>query len=299
MDDQVCPKCKTTRYRNPSMKLMVNDCGHNLCDSCVELLFVKGSGSCPECQIPLRKVNFRVQLFDDALVDREVDIRRRILRDYNKKRDDFDSLRSYNDYLESIEDIIFNLCNDIDILDTNKRINDYKEKNRDSIVRNRHKLSQESMEIQDILHFEEQHSVSKKKEIQEHEASTKLEKQRVKEQMIQELMFSETDANDIVDSFNSAKSKFSTGIDIKSRTINSSGPLLLPELVPDEPYVYSEPDIVFDGPSPPRSDKEIKDFCRHIRAAGVSELAAGYVESIACFRALQEAMSGLYYSPCE
>ncbi|CAB4055627.1 MNAT1 [Lepeophtheirus salmonis] len=127
MDDQVCPKCKTTRYRNPSMKLMVNDCGHNLCDSCVELLFVKGSGSCPECQIPLRKVNFRVQLFDDALVDREVDIRRRILRDYNKKRDDFDSLRSYNDYLESIEDIIFNLCNDIDILDTNKRINDYKE----------------------------------------------------------------------------------------------------------------------------------------------------------------------------
>ncbi|CAB4055628.1 unnamed protein product [Lepeophtheirus salmonis] len=124
------------------------------------------------------------------------------------------------------------------------------------------------MEIQDILHFEEQHSVSKKKEIQEHEASTKLEKQRVKEQMIQELI---------------AKSKFSTGIDIKSRTINSSGPLLLPELVPDEPYVYSEPDIVFDGPSPPRSDKEIKDFCRHIRAAGVSELAAGYVESIACF----------------
>jgi hypothetical protein len=39
--DAVCPRCKTTKYRNPTMKLMVNVCGHNLCESCVELLFVK------------------------------------------------------------------------------------------------------------------------------------------------------------------------------------------------------------------------------------------------------------------
>ena len=32
----------TTLYRNPQMKLLVNVCGHNLCESCVELLFVKG-----------------------------------------------------------------------------------------------------------------------------------------------------------------------------------------------------------------------------------------------------------------
>jgi hypothetical protein len=40
--EAVCPRCKTTSYRNPNMKLMVNVCGHNLCESCVELLFVKG-----------------------------------------------------------------------------------------------------------------------------------------------------------------------------------------------------------------------------------------------------------------
>ena len=60
--DQVCPRCKTTKYRNPNMKMMVNVCGHNLCESCVELLFVKGSGSCPECNIPLRRGNFRYTL---------------------------------------------------------------------------------------------------------------------------------------------------------------------------------------------------------------------------------------------
>lgn len=42
MDDQVCPRCKTTKYRNPSLKLMVNVCGHTLCESCVDLLFLKG-----------------------------------------------------------------------------------------------------------------------------------------------------------------------------------------------------------------------------------------------------------------
>ena len=41
--DQCCPMCKTTKDRNPSMKLMVNVCGHALCESCVELLFAKGT----------------------------------------------------------------------------------------------------------------------------------------------------------------------------------------------------------------------------------------------------------------
>lgn len=52
----------------------------------MHFLFVyKGSGSCPECMVPLRRNNFRVQMFEDPQVEKEVDIRRRILRDYNKK----------------------------------------------------------------------------------------------------------------------------------------------------------------------------------------------------------------------
>ncbi|KAG8236334.1 hypothetical protein J437_LFUL010468, partial [Ladona fulva] len=100
MDDQVCPRCKTTKYRNPSLKLMVNVCGHTLCESCVDLLFLKGSGSCPECNVPLRRSNFRVQLFEDAGVEKEVDIRKRILKDFNKRQEDFGTLQEFNDYLE-------------------------------------------------------------------------------------------------------------------------------------------------------------------------------------------------------
>ena len=39
------------------------------------------------------------------MVEREVDVRRRIAKSYNKRREDFKSLRAYNDYLEDVEEI--------------------------------------------------------------------------------------------------------------------------------------------------------------------------------------------------
>ena len=91
-------------------------------------------------------------------MDKEVDIRRRILKDFNKLQEDFDSLREYNDYLEMVEDIIFNLTNNIDILETNKKIQQYKEDNKDNIMKNRSRLSQDALELLDILSMEEKYS---------------------------------------------------------------------------------------------------------------------------------------------
>ena len=61
-------------------------------------LFI-GSGICPECGVPLRRSGFRQQLFEDPCVDKEVAIRRKILKEYNKRQEDFATLREYNDYL--------------------------------------------------------------------------------------------------------------------------------------------------------------------------------------------------------
>ena len=66
-----------------------------------------GSGSCPECNIPLRRVNFRLQLFEDSLVDKEIEIRRRVLRDFNKSEEDFADLREFSDY--QVQEIIAKL----------------------------------------------------------------------------------------------------------------------------------------------------------------------------------------------
>jgi CDK-activating kinase assembly factor MAT1 len=96
-----------------------------------------GSGSCPDCGVPLRRSNFRVQLFEDAFVEKEVDIRRRVLKDFNKREEDFETLQDYNAYLEEVETIIFNLVNNIDIIATNQRIDQFKRENKDVIAKNR------------------------------------------------------------------------------------------------------------------------------------------------------------------
>ncbi|VEL28500.1 unnamed protein product [Protopolystoma xenopodis] len=120
---------------------MVNTCGHPLCENCVEVLFVRGSGLCVQCKMPLRKANFRYQLFEDPLVQKEVELRKKILNDFNKREEDFDSLEEYDLYLEKIEQIIYNLVNDLEIEDTKRYVELYKRENKDLIKKNRAKLS--------------------------------------------------------------------------------------------------------------------------------------------------------------
>lgn len=97
-----------------------------------------------ECGASLKKSDFRLQLFEDAKVEKEIDIRRRVLKDFSKTEQDFNDLRGYNDYLEMVEDIIFNLSHNIDVTDTNRRIADYKERNKDQIAKSRHKVCHRS-----------------------------------------------------------------------------------------------------------------------------------------------------------
>lgn len=123
-----------------------------------------GSGACPECHIPLRRNNFRVQLFEDPIVEKEVDIRKRVLRDFNKKEEDFSTLFDYNNYLEEVEAIIYNLTNDIEIVDTNKRIEQYKKENREMILKNKTKLGREEYELEEILELEKQQEEVRRKD---------------------------------------------------------------------------------------------------------------------------------------
>ncbi|KHJ76215.1 zinc finger, C3HC4 type, partial [Oesophagostomum dentatum] len=100
-----CTKCKSNEYTNKNLVMMVNECGHPLCKNCVENLFVRNAGPCHVCGKTLRKNNFWEQVFDDPLIEKETHIRRRLRKTYNLKKDDFPSLREFNDYLERFETI--------------------------------------------------------------------------------------------------------------------------------------------------------------------------------------------------
>ena len=67
------------------MRFLINpECYHKMCESCVDRIFSSGPANCPVagCHKTLRKNRFRKQTFEDINVEREVDIRRRVMQMY-------------------------------------------------------------------------------------------------------------------------------------------------------------------------------------------------------------------------
>ncbi|KAK5631588.1 hypothetical protein RRF57_007302 [Xylaria bambusicola] len=108
----ICPVCKRVRYLNTDMEFLINpECYHPMCSNCVTNIFKSGPAQCPyaTCTKTLRHRGFRSAFFGDLAVEREVDIRRRVAAAYNMVEDDFETLRDYNNYLQDVEDLTFDL----------------------------------------------------------------------------------------------------------------------------------------------------------------------------------------------
>jgi CDK-activating kinase assembly factor MAT1 len=110
--EDMCPVCKTIRYLNKDMEFLINpECYHSMCSNCVNRLFNDGPNQCPYagCHRTLRRKGFRSAFFGDLSVEREVDIRRRVAAVFNQVEDDFETLRDWNNYLQMVEDLTFDL----------------------------------------------------------------------------------------------------------------------------------------------------------------------------------------------
>ncbi|XP_061367803.1 uncharacterized protein LOC133310825 isoform X1 [Gastrolobium bilobum] len=75
--------------------------------------------------------------------NKEIAIRRRIASIFNKREDDFPSLKEYNDYLEEVEDMTFNLIEGIDVSAIEAKIAKYQEENAEQIMINRARKAEE------------------------------------------------------------------------------------------------------------------------------------------------------------
>lgn len=74
---------------------------------------------------------------------KEVAIRRRIANIYNKREEDFPSLRDYNDYLEEVEDMTFKLVEGVDVPAIEANIAKYQEENAEQIINSRARKAEE------------------------------------------------------------------------------------------------------------------------------------------------------------
>lgn len=272
----------------------------------IMFFFFIGSGPCPKCLIPLRRNGFKLQQFEDASVDVEVEIRKRILQDYNKTEDDFDNLDDYNDYLEEIEDIIYNLVRNINVAETKERIEHYKRENKEIIMRNRMKSKREEQALDDLIEEEKMHSQYKRDEVLRDEAEQRNKKLRVDAELIDSLAHSNSDAKDIVNTYAHKKeeipvvkskpiskppinfTKFSTGIKFNQSSI--SIPIKEGPLFKYEP-VYHQ----LNGPScPDITQLESLGYMKYFRAENTAELAGGFLTKTSCLHFVQECVSALY-----
>jgi CDK-activating kinase assembly factor MAT1 len=318
-EDMKCPHCGSTKYRNPSLKLMVNVCGHALCETCVERLFSKGSGQCPQesCGAALRRTHFRIQLFDDHLVEKEMFHRKDVLRHYNKKQEDFESLQEYNDYLEEIEEIVFNLTNGIDVTATTKKLETYKTENQNQIIKNRGKLSKDEELIEELLEQEKQESILRNQYFLNEDKEMIKNKTRLRESLVDELMFSDLPAQQILAThvteqrLQSTSGEVTKGADIKSIapkvqmfstgiTIGKGSNVFVPIAKQSEGqlYRYSSPQLDLNGPECPKlASLQSEGYLKNVKPSSVQDLSGGFLCHYPCHRALQEAFCGLYFQP--
>lgn len=164
--------------------------------------------------------------------------------------------------MEEIERIIYNLCHNIDIVSTNKQIEQYKKENRDIIMKNKSRLGREEYELE--IQLEREKNDDQRRIARESiENDTKKKKLKEKEALIDELMFSSEDASTILKGYAENVEKISEEVEaslpaVKPQTEFSTGVkfgqsvfLPVPKLEEGPLYTYREPVIVINGPIAP------------------------------------------------
>ncbi|KAL1931937.1 hypothetical protein VTP01DRAFT_8993 [Rhizomucor pusillus] len=197
-EDAQCPVCKSDKYLTPNLKLLVSPCFHKMCESCIDRLFSAGPAPCPICQQVLRKNQFMSQIFEDLAVEKEVRIRKRVSKVFNKRPEDFPTLRAYNDYLEEVEDITFNLMNEVDVAETEARITAYELENKEAIAANEARLANEERYKSYQDEIERQQREQKREEYLKTLEEERRQREQEKAEIIKELATTNKSAQSVI-----------------------------------------------------------------------------------------------------
>ncbi|KAM0747156.1 CDK-activating kinase assembly factor [Meredithblackwellia eburnea MCA 4105] len=185
--DDKCPVCTLDRQFVPNLRLMVSFCYHKMCESCMDRIFSLGPEPCPVCHVIIRKNQFRPQIFENLAVQKEVAIRKRTSKIFNKREEDFVDSKAYNDYLEEFEDLTFNLINNQDIEATEAKIRQYEAENRALIEANLSKAEREAEMVR--LREEEERRIAeeRRKQFEQLDEEDRLAREEEKRMVVDSL----------------------------------------------------------------------------------------------------------------
>lgn len=153
-DDTVCSICNSEDKLTVEKLLVNNKCGHRFCVSCCDREFArKPQFACPRCkgtQVLVKRTGLTEKTLDQIETQKEITIRRKVLKVFNRTEEDFEDQNEWNDYQEKVEDLIFNLTEGIDVELCNKTIAAYQEQHSREIVANQAR-DMDSQRVNELL----------------------------------------------------------------------------------------------------------------------------------------------------
>lgn len=124
---------------------------------------------------------------DTNVLNKDIQVRRRYMKWFNKRRDDFDTDAAYDDYLEMVEGIIFNVVNNVDVEATKERVEKYRQQNQAEIGQNQAKRVEEwKIESERVVKLERKRAemlndIHLKERIEEEERKRKLRREHAEQ----------------------------------------------------------------------------------------------------------------------
>ncbi|KAF1781360.1 Zinc finger, RING-type, conserved site [Phytophthora cactorum] len=186
--------CDDSNYLNTKMKMLISKCGHRFCDHCIKREFQhQREISCPACQKPVKKSQLQDKTIEELNFAKETSVRKKVT-----KEDDFDTLEEYNDYLEMLENLVFDLVygDEAEKAAAQKQWKQYRQENAIVIATNDAKKADEERRIAQLI-AEQQRIAEERRQLQQKEDSqfaADLERQKAQ---LMEVALGERDESDV------------------------------------------------------------------------------------------------------
>jgi CDK-activating kinase assembly factor MAT1 len=172
-----------------------------MCTSCVDRLFTSGPAPCPVagCHKTLRKKNFRPPFFADLAVEREVDVRKRVSAIFNRRQEDFESLLDWNNYLEEVEALVFDIVEgtDAERRKAEERLRAYAEEYKEDIKESARAEREEAEIIKKREAVEAERAKRRRMMAVKEEEEEKADAVRARQEALNALARGDRDANEI------------------------------------------------------------------------------------------------------
>ncbi|RLN49613.1 hypothetical protein BBJ28_00002639 [Nothophytophthora sp. Chile5] len=208
-----CCVCGTSaeddsNYLNTKMKMLISKCGHRFCDHCIKREFQHHREiACPACDKLVKKSQLQDKTIEELNFAKETSVRKKVAKEYvlpasrqpyNKTEDDFDTLDEFNNYLEMLENLIFDLVygDDVEKAAAQKQWKQYRLENAIAIATNDAKKADEERRIAQLI-GEQQRLAEERRQLQQREDSQFEADLELQKAQLMEVALGERDEDDV------------------------------------------------------------------------------------------------------